>query len=135
MSDYKVHLSFDKLQKALAALEIAARKPMMQDRINVDATIQRFEFTIELFWKLLKVILESKGVAIQYPKDVLREAFRGKLIDDEKCWLEMLHDRNATSHTYDEEIANKIFNNIKKYIPVIRRTFDALYNEYYLEQP
>ena len=76
MIEYKIKLAFAKLEKALNALEIIASKPMQEDRSNIDATIQRFEFTVELFWKLLKYILESKGVEVQYPKDVTRGVSR-----------------------------------------------------------
>ncbi|WP_341758244.1 HI0074 family nucleotidyltransferase substrate-binding subunit [Candidatus Tisiphia endosymbiont of Ditula angustiorana] len=126
MKDPKIELGFSKLSRALISLEDIVFKPMLEDRSNIDASIQRFEFTIELFWKLLRVILESKGVAVQYPKDVLREAFKGHLIDHEQEWLKMLLDRNITSHTYDEQLADKIYNNIRSYIPTLRSTFDKL---------
>ncbi|WP_425363854.1 HI0074 family nucleotidyltransferase substrate-binding subunit [Candidatus Tisiphia endosymbiont of Hybos culiciformis] len=126
MKDTKIDLGFSKLSRALISLEDIAFKPQQEDRSNIDASIQRFEFTIELFWKLLRVILESKGVAVQYPKDVLREAFKGHLIEHEQEWLKMLLDRNVTSHTYDEQLADKIYNNIKSYIPILRSTFDRL---------
>lgn len=60
-------------------------------------------------WKLLKNILESKGVKVQYPKNILQEAFQGHLINHEQIWLKMLEDRNMTSHTYNEELADQIF--------------------------
>lgn len=121
-------LDFSKLQKALTALEVMAVKPMQADRGNIDATIQRFEFTIELFWKLLKHILEEKGVEVQYPKDVLRAAYAGKLIDQEDVWLNMLKDRNLTSHTYNEELADVIFKRIQGYLPALIQTFHSLKN-------
>jgi len=96
---------------------------MQEDRGNIDATIQRFEFTVELFGKLLKHILESKGVQVQYPKDILKEAYKGYLIDNEEQWLQMLKDRNLTSHTYDEKLAHIIFNRTKDYIPILKSTF------------
>lgn len=63
----KIALSYAKLAKALNALEQMVNKPMQEDRSNVDACIQRFEFTFELFWKLLKRILEAEGVEVVYP--------------------------------------------------------------------
>ena len=126
MKDTKIELAFTKLQKALFALDVAAKKTMQADEIVIDATIQRFEFTIELFWKLLKVILESKGVDVQYPKDVLREAFKGHLIDDEVQWLSMLKDRNLTSHTYDEKLAHEVYERVKVYVPIFKSTLDHL---------
>ena len=122
MTEPKIKLRLDKTKKALKSLENAALTPPTKNRINVDATIQRFEFTIELFWNLLKAILEDKGVEAQYPKDVLRESFRGNLIDDEKIWIKMLKDRNSTSHTYDEELADEIYARIKTYLPIFKKT-------------
>ncbi len=75
MNESKIKLGFVKMQKALYALEVIAAKPLESDRSNIDATIQRFEFTIELFWKLLKSILESKGVDI--PKGYLTRSVCG----------------------------------------------------------
>jgi nucleotidyltransferase substrate binding protein (TIGR01987 family) len=126
MKNPKISLSVTKLEKALCSLEKASAFPAIEGRLNVDATIQRFEFTIELFWKLLKSILESKGVEVQYPKDVLKESFRGNLIDHEHVWLKMLQDRNLSSHTYDEALADRVFQDIKTYLPILRVTFNIL---------
>jgi len=43
--------------------------------INQDATIQRFEFTFELAWKLMKTILEEEGIKVVSPKNVIRPDF------------------------------------------------------------
>ncbi len=126
MKNPKISLSLTKLEKALCSLEKAAESPAIEGRLNIDATIQRFEFTIELFWKLLKSILENKGVEVQYPKDVLKESFRGHLIDHERVWLKMLQDRNLSSHTYDEALADRMFEDIKTYLPILRVTFNTL---------
>ncbi len=101
-------------------------KPVTEDRSTIDAAIQRFEFTIELFWKLLKKILASKGVDVVYPKDVMRQAYAGHLIDSEQVWISMLRDRNITLHAYNEELADEIFNNIKHYYPVLYTTLQSL---------
>jgi len=123
----KLKLSHAKLKKALDALKVMVEKPMQEDRSNVDACIQRFEFSVELFWKYLKRLLEDKGLIVTYPKEILKEAFQGGLIEDESIWLQMLYDRNQTSHTYDEELADKIYKNIVSiYYPLMSRTFNSL---------
>lgn len=119
-------LAFQQTQLAIAALKQMVEKPMQDDRSNVDACIQRFEFTIELFWKLLRRILETKGIRVVYPKDVLRAAFSGQLIDNETQWLSMLNDRNQTSHTYNENLADEIYQHIKNYFPFIATTYATL---------
>ena len=130
MSDYQMNLAFEKFERALISLELMANKPVDLDRGNIDATIQRFEFTIELFWKLLKRILDSKGVDVRYPKDVLRESFSGGLIHNETVWLSMLEDRNQTSHTYDEALADEIYKRIKTYVPLFKESYIALQKEF-----
>ena len=122
----KAEIKFEKLQKALRALEIIYLKPNEPDRSNIDATIQRFEFTFELCWKFLKDFFSEKGVSLNYPKEVIQEAFRIGIINDENLWLQMLEDRNLTSHTYDEELADEIFQRIKVYTPEIRRLCDFI---------
>ncbi|MBI2707317.1 MAG: nucleotidyltransferase substrate binding protein [Proteobacteria bacterium] len=122
--------AFKKTGKALDALEVMINEPMYENRGNVDASIQRFEFVIELFWKLLRRVLESRGQKAVYPKDVLQEAYAGHLIDDEALWLQMLKDRNQTSHTYDEELADKIYAHIKLYFPHLKKTYLRLYEKY-----
>lgn len=128
----KLKLSFDKLNNALKSLEAILSIPLDQNQAVMDATIHRFEFTIELYWKLLKRIIESLGKEVNYPKQVLQEAYAGKLIDDEKIWLAMLNDRNETSHTYNEEVANKIYQHIKIYYPILKENFDKLNQKYNL---
>ncbi len=126
MKDHKIEVSLIKFQKACVVLQEAAHMPKQNARMHIDATIHRFEFTIELFWKLLKNILESKGVEVRYPRDVLKEAYAGGLIDNEEIWLSMLNDRNMTSHVYDEEIADQIYVRIKTYVPVLMSVMKKL---------
>lgn len=120
----KIDLAVTKLEKALISLEDIYMKPPTADRATIDATIQRFEFTFELFWKLLKLFLNEKGVEVQFPKDVLQEAYKASILNDEILWLGMLKDRNLTSHTYDKILADEIFARIQAYVPVLRNTYD-----------
>ena len=125
--DLKIEESSKKLSKALNRLESVLQKPIIgSDDTNIDATIQRFEFSIELFWKFLKRIIENLGKEVNFPKEVLREAYAAKMIEDEKLWLKMLENHNKASHTYDEELAYKIYCNIKVYHPVMQRTYNIL---------
>ncbi len=127
--------AFEKTGKTLNALEIMVNKPMQEDRGNIDASIQRFEFVIELFWKLLKRILESRGQEAVYLKDVLQEAYAGHLIDNDTLCLQILKDRNQSSLTYDEKFADKIYANIKTYFPHLKKTYMKLYESYFNKEP
>jgi nucleotidyltransferase substrate binding protein (TIGR01987 family) len=98
MTQKQITLAFEQCQKALQALALIVDKPVSDDRAYIDATIQRFEFTIELFWKLLKKILQNKGVDVSYPKDVIQKAYAGGLINDEHLWISMIYDRNIYAY-------------------------------------
>lgn len=47
------------------------------------------------------------------PKPVMRTAFRVGLIDDSENWARLLNDRNVTSHVYDDETADEIYQRIR----------------------
>ncbi len=84
-----------------------------KDELGKDGVIQRFEFTFELLWKALKIYLEYQGIIAKTPRDSFVEAFRIGLFNDEKIFLDMMEDRNSTSHIYDKETSKKVFNRIK----------------------
>ena len=84
-----------------------------------DSAIQRFEFTVEIFWKLLKsIIKDNEGIICNSPKSCIREFFASGYLKENKAKLlmEMIDDRNMTSHTYHEEVAEIIFSKLKDYI-------------------
>lgn len=78
-----------------------------------DACIQRFEFTYELAWKTLKHFLRTKDIDVRNPKDTLKEAYSQGLIDEPELWGKFQEQRNLTSHTYDESLADEVYNFIK----------------------
>lgn len=87
-------------------------------RLEQQGTIQAFEFTYELAWNTLKDYLTWQGIqGIVGSRDAIREAFSNSLISDGQIWMEMLTDRNRTAHTYNEETAKAILENItQRYI-------------------
>lgn len=81
-----------------------------------DALIQRFEFTYELAWKTTAEVLREQGLnPIQSPKAVLKTAYEVGFIDDEEIWLNIIEDRNIMSHTYNQEVAVRIADDIYKF--------------------
>lgn len=126
MSDEKIAKSMENLENALNRLGEALAESNEANKLAVDRTIQRFEFSVELFWKTLKRILFDKGVETHSPKDTLKKAFAYKWFDNMDLWLGMLNDRNQTSHIYNEDKALEIYNNIKKYHPEMVRLFEFL---------
>lgn len=92
-----------------------------------DGVIQRFEFTFELMWKTLKLFLTDQGIISQSPKETLKAAFRYGLLSEQDVYLEMLEDRNITSHNYNLAKSEQIFNRIKiKYVKQLGELIDEL---------
>jgi len=111
----KIKNIYGDFKKVLERLGQALDEDLSKGSIVVDGTIQRFEFTFELAWKLAKAILKFNGIEAEAPRLVIKEAFKSNLIDDKDgdAWIDMLEDRNKTSHIYDEKQALKIYDKIK----------------------
>lgn len=95
----------ERLQEALA---------LPPTRIHKDATIQRFEFTVELSWKTMQEAARFIGEEALSPRDAIRIAARTELIADPESWFAMLVARNLTAHVYRESIADDVYEEAKK---------------------
>ena len=124
---------FNNFSRAYALLREALEdgvEPLNQ--LELEGVIQRFEFTFELSWNLLKDRLEYDGLVIATvtPRNVLREAYRAKLIDDCETWIDMLIDRNLMSHTYDFDKFKAVVENIhSRYLTVLNDIYQRLVAE------
>jgi len=95
------------------ATELAERRALSD--LERQGLIQAFEFTHELAWNTLKDFLTLHGVAdkIYGSRDATREAFAAELIEDGEAWMEMIRHRNESSHTYNDDVAEKIMKAIQ----------------------
>ncbi|ROT99320.1 nucleotidyltransferase [Marinobacter sp. R17] len=85
-------------------------------KLEKQGVIQAFEYTYELAWNLLRDYLRWQGnTSITGSRDTIREAFAANLISDGERWMQMLQDRNRTSHTYNEETAEEILASIDQH--------------------
>ncbi|MDX2101102.1 MAG: HI0074 family nucleotidyltransferase substrate-binding subunit [Alphaproteobacteria bacterium] len=98
------------LTEALEAYEQRDRDPFVRD-----AAIQRFEYTYELTHKMLRRALAEREPAsaavneLSFP-DLVRLAHRRGLVRSEwAVWRRFREDRNATSHTYNPDTADRVF--------------------------
>ena len=98
------------LADALSRLEAALAQTKTE--WTRDAAIQRFEFSFELAWKVVSACARAEGLEARSPREALRVAHRLAWISDESLWLRMLDDRNRTSHTYNEAVAEEIFSRL-----------------------
>jgi len=89
------------------------------DEMIKEGLIQRFEYTHELAWNVMKDYAIYQGnTDVGGSRDATREAFQLKLVSDGNIWMDMIGSRNKTSHTYNEETANEIYSKIlNEYYP------------------
>ncbi len=79
------------------------------DALLKEGLIQRFEYTHELAWKVMKDFAEYQGYTdIRGSRDAFRKAFEMGIISD-KRWMESIEYRNLTSHNYDNKTAEEIY--------------------------
>ena len=101
--DEKFSRRYESFCNSLKALS-EARERDFSDSFVVSGTGAKFSITFDLAWKVMKDILIKHYAIIGFvtgsPKDVLREAFKANLIDDDD-WMEMLKVRNELTHDYD----------------------------------
>lgn len=90
------------------------------DELIKEGLIQRFEYTHELAWNVMKDYALFQGNStVGGSRDATREAFKLQIISGADVWMDMIQSRNKTSHTYNEETANEIFNKIiTEYFPL-----------------
>ena len=85
-----------------------------------DAAIQRFEFCFELAWKAIQAVCRIAGVDCASPRTAFSSAWRQGWISEEGAWLDVLDDRNKTSHTYRESMALEVFAALPRHLPHLR---------------
>lgn len=109
------------LKKAFAQLEKAVNTPDLNE-LERQGLIKTFEFTYELAWTTLKDYLVDIGYTeLMGSKDTFRQAYQLGIISDGEVWMEMVKSRNLTSHTYNQETAESIEEDIiETYFPMIK---------------
>lgn len=112
------------LLKAFATFKRAMEEA--KSELERDGAVQRFEYTFELTWKVLKKILAVKGLDINNPRDVFRDAARMGLIDSVEVWFEFIKMRNLTVHTYNEDYAVEIFQNLPMFQGEVEKLIEKI---------
>jgi nucleotidyltransferase substrate binding protein (TIGR01987 family) len=123
---------FTNYKKALSQLEKFIAKGKLNE-LEEQGLIQAFEYTHELAWNVLRDYLREMGhINLYGSRDATREAFKLELIQDGETWMDMINDRNRTSHTYNQATADQIANNItQRFFPLfldLRDTMEKLVN-------
>ncbi len=132
--------AMDKLQQSVDYIQhniIDEDEPVEDEDLGLvlnelikEGLIQRFEYTHELAWNVMKDYAEYQGnFAIGGSRDASKEAFQLQLISNGEIWMDMIASRNKTSHTYNEATANEIYAKIlNEYYPAFIK-FKAVLEE------
>jgi nucleotidyltransferase substrate binding protein (TIGR01987 family) len=102
--------------KAVSRLQEALEQP--KNDFLRDSVIQRFEFSVELAWKTAKRIMGSATTA---PKDIIREMAQARYIQNVDLWLEAIDMRNLSSHTYKEDLAERVYLFAQRFLPELQK--------------
>ncbi len=132
MSEIKLATRIQNADKSLHHLEIAASIPLDQQKMNLNATIHRFNIAFETLMKALDAYLDE---VLELPEEQrsgvfqrFQSAYKNHLIDgdDEAIWLAIRKARNATVHEYDEAQALELYQRIKSYVPYLRQLLERI---------
>lgn len=117
-ADVRWKQRFENFQKALQKLVEAvayiknnnSKGEVVLDEIIKEGLIQRFEYTHELAWNVMKDYATYQGdTTVGGSRDATREAFQLQLMSNGAVWMDMIGSRNKTSHTYNEATADEIY--------------------------
>ena len=129
----KLKKRYDVVVKTLDTLETAITKlhdPKNKENYESfrDSLVQRFEYSIDNFWKFLKIYLQEKHemMTAASPKAILRDAYVANIISKEEsdALIDCVKDRNLTSHTYNEILAEEIYSRISGYCRLMKSILD-----------
>lgn len=110
----------------MAELESYAAIPIVNRRDKA-GLIQAFEFTFELFWKLFQKLAPEAGLEAASPREALVAGVKLHLVSSEEggTWVQMLKDRNLSSHTYNAPLADEIVQRLlADYLSCFRSTLE-----------
>ncbi len=115
-------------ERSIARLEeglVRFLKDISDDQIR-DGLIQRFEFTYEQSHKVLKRYLEYASAnptlidAMTFQELIREGNVQGLLLGEWLDWRGFRDMRNSTSHTYDEETALKVVEDIPRFVDEVK---------------
>ena len=129
LKDIRWKQRFENFDKSYKLLNKYAKQPITTE-LERAGIIQFFEMTFELAWKVLKDYLEAQEYLVKSPRETVKQAFQIGLIDNGHVWMDALSNRNLTTQTYDEELANKMTNEIiTMYLPELDKMYEKLSKE------
>lgn len=122
--------SFEKALRSLERAVVRSQKAPQDEELR-DAVIQRFEYSYEISWKMMKRRIEAESatpasIDVLSFRDLLREAGEKGLIPHVEPWFEYREARNRTSHAYDEKNAKAVYDAALKFLPDAQSLLEEL---------
>ena len=113
------------LERLNEAAQILEKELDYGEKVNdllKEGLIQRFEYTHELAWNVMKDYAEYQGsTEIRGSRDAIRWALQNGLAND-KAWMKSIEDRNLSTHDYDRLTAEAIYVKIVgTYLPLFNQ--------------
>ena len=114
------------LDDALEGVQKYGDDPFSKEyKLMRSAAIHNFETFIDTFWKFIKNYLEVEGIpyALPSPKQIFTAAADAGILkkSDVPAFFRMIDDRNITSHTYRELIAEEIKGRLPGYYELLNQ--------------
>jgi nucleotidyltransferase substrate binding protein (TIGR01987 family) len=113
---------FSNFERAYIRLEEAMAMSSLNE-LERNGLVQRFEFSLEIGWKVMKDFLEDQGFDFSpSPKETFRQAQNAAYIDYAQALIDGLEIRNVLSHDYsgdkfqasEEKLRNTVFPALQK---------------------
>lgn len=125
------NLRVDALEAAILQLKKgfleASKNP--SNELMRDGVIQRFEYTMDLAWKLMQrylKIIQIDESAIRSKNDIFREAARLKIINNAEAWIGYYAARNETAHDYNTDKAALVYEKAQLFLPDVTLLLETL---------
>ncbi len=97
-----------------------------ENAIVRDAAIKRFEYNFELAWKAVKRFAKLENIDVNSPRSAFKAALLCGWIADSDIWLDMIDDRNLTTHTHKEVTAEEVYARLPRYQKAMDKLFSVL---------
>ena len=113
---------YENFVRALANLASSNRIKPPYSPVEQAGIVKLFEICYEQAWKMMKEIMEYHGLnpdKTGSPRLITKLAYQNHLINDQEAWLNILDNRNLTTHIYDDEESLAAIKKIQKiYVPL-----------------
>jgi len=98
--------------------------PGVLNRLETEGLIHRFEYCLELAWKMTRDYLVESGLRIApvTPREVMRQAAAAQVVEDAQVWIDMLTHRTLLAHNYDGVVFAEVAEALAgRYLPAMEQ--------------